>query len=960
MDLSNKKKSLQEIWNNSALAGANSSYLEELYEIFLHDPGSLTTQWHSYFERMQNGNTDQHDFSHEEIRQDFIASFKQNRKKNYTSTVKSGLRESSASINPDQIKVLQFINAYRFLGHQIAKINPFSPDTENTVDELTLDYYEFTQETLKQTFETGSLVAAERLTLTEIIKILQATYTGSLGAEYMHLSNIQEKRWMQQYLESRQGQFSYSDDIKMELLKNLVAAEGLEQYLHTKYVGQKRFSLEGSESLIPLLKGLIKRGGIEHHIEEMAIGMAHRGRINVLINIMGKTPENLFMEFEGKSINKIGTGDVKYHLGFSTDLDTGNGPVHVALAFNPSHLEIIAPVVEGSVRARQDRRHDKEGKYVIPIVIHGDAAFAGQGVVMETFNMSQSRGYSTKGTIHIVVNNQIGFTTSKQEDARSTMYCTDVAKMVNAPILHVNGDDPEAVLFTAQLALDYRMTFQKDIVIDMVSYRRHGHSEADEPMVTQPQMYKIISKKDTTLTLYGNKLITQGLITKAQLSQFKVDYRTGLDKGKSMVEKYYYDSDSKYPYVSDWSKYKKCDVNFPFVPQIKTQVDSKVLTDCYDRINKFPAGFELHRNVKKIIMARDKMAKGEALVDWGFAETMAYATLLNDGFSIRLSGQDCGRGTFFHRHAILHNQKDTSVHIPLRNLNTKDVTFLVSNSPLSEEAVLAYEYGYATTDPKTMVIWEAQFGDFANNAQVVIDQFICAGEQKWNRLCGLVMLLPHGFEGQGPEHSSARLERYLQLCAQHNMQVCVPSNAAQIFHLLRRQMLQNCRRPLIIMSPKSLLRLPAAMSEIAKLSEGEFETVRRDIEITDNDKIDRVIFCSGKIYYALNDERKKQNRINIAILRIEQLYPFPTEQVEKELTGFVNAKKFIWCQEEPMNQGAWYSSQHHIRHAIGKNKYLEYAGRPLLAAPAVGNINIHKEQQARLISDAFGEVHDFI
>jgi len=528
--------------------------------------------------------------------------------------------------------------------------------------------------------------------------------------------------------------------------------------------------------------------------------------------------------------------------------------------------------------------------------------------------------------------------------------------MVNAPILHVNGDDPEAVLYISQLALDYRMTFSKDIVIDIVCYRRHGHSEADEPMVTQPQMYKTIRKMTTTLSLYATKLIADGVITENLFDQYKADYRESLDKGKSLVNKYKYDKDIAYPYISDWSEFKKCDSNFPFNSDIKTKVDKTILQYCYKRINNRPEGFELHSNVKKILAVRDKMANGETAVDWGFAETMAYATLLNDGYSIRLSGQDSGRGTFFHRHAILHNQKDTSVHIPLRNLNTKKVTFLVSNSLLSEEAVLAFEYGYATTDPKTMVIWEAQFGDFANNAQVVIDQFICAGEQKWNRLCGLVMLLPHGFEGQGPEHSSARLERYLQLCAQHNIQVCVPSNASQIFHLLRRQMLLRCRRPLIIMSPKSLLRLPAAMSALSKLSESEFQTVIPDVKAHNTDNITRVIFCSGKIYYALNEAREKQNRVDIAIIRIEQLYPFPTTQVEDEMNRYLNVTKFIWCQEEPMNQGAWYSSQHHIRHAIGKKKYLEYAGRPLLAAAAVGNINIHKEQEIRLIADAFSAV----
>jgi len=968
MDLSNKKKSTQEIWNNSALAGVNSSYLEELYEIFLSAPEQLTDQWRTYFERMQNQDKTIIDVSHHAIKQEFIASFKQNpqqinkrssnrvaapQRSNYQITQP---KSSSSEMQPDQVKVLQFINAYRFLGHQDANTNPFSNVVKNPVAELTMEYYDFNEQTLEQSFETGSLIGAKKLKLKEIIKILQATYSGSVGAEYMHLSNIKEKRWIQHYLETRQGKLSFKKKIKVELLKNLIAAEGLEQYLHTKYVGQKRFSLEGSESLIPLLKELIHRGGSEHHLEEIAIGMAHRGRINVLINIMGKTPSDLFMEFEGKSVNTLGTGDVKYHMGFSTDLETGNGPVHVALAFNPSHLEIIAPVVEGSVRARQDRRHDKDGRHVIPIVIHGDAAFAGQGVVMETFNMSQSRGYSTKGTIHIVVNNQIGFTTSKQEDARSTMYCTDVAKMVNAPIIHVNGDDPEAVIYTTQLALDYRMTFSKDIVIDMVCYRRHGHSEADEPMVTQPQMYKIIRNKTTTLSLYAHKLISKGILSESDFNQYKVDYRENLDKGNSMVAKYQYPDDVAYPYISDWSKYKKCDKNFPFDNDVETQVDETTLQYCYKRINNLPEGFELHRNVQKILASRDKMAEGLNPVDWGFAETMAYATLLNDGYSIRLSGQDSGRGTFFHRHAILHNQKDTSVHIPLRNLNTDDVTFLVSNSLLSEEAVLAFEYGYATTDPRTMVIWEAQFGDFANNAQVVIDQFISAGEQKWNRLCGLVMLLPHGFEGQGPEHSSARLERYLQLCAQHNMQVCVPSNASQIFHLLRRQMLLSCRRPLIIMSPKSLLRLPAAMSNLTKLSNGFFQTLIPDIRSNDVAKINRVIFCSGKIYYALNAAREKQNRTDIAILRIEQLYPFPTKQVENEMNRYLNVKKFVWCQEEPMNQGAWYSSQHHIRHAIGKSRYLEYAGRPLLAAPAVGNIKIHRDQEIKLIADAFGEL----
>lgn len=814
-----------------------------------------------------------------------------------------------------------------------------------------MEYYGLSKNDFNIIFNTGSLVGPDTASLREIIKVVESTYLSSIGPEYMHITDTNEKRWIQNYLEGRNGNPKYSTEIKKELLKQLIAAESLEQYLHVKYIGQKRFSLEGGESLIPMLKGLILRAGDKHSVKEIAVGMAHRGRLNVLVNIMGKTPEELFMEFEGKHNINFGTGDVKYHMGFSSDLETPGGPVHISLAFNPSHLEIVGPVVEGSVRARQDRRQDKEGKKVLSVLIHGDAAFAGQGINMETINMSQSRGYSTKGTVHIVINNQIGFTTSNQEDARSTLYCSDVAKMVNAPIFHVNGDDPESVLLVTQLALDYRMKFCKDVVIDMVCYRRHGHSEADEPMATQPMMYKNIKNMQTTRQVYANKLLKEKIILQHEVEELTRKFREALEAAKSVVSELITDKNKKYVYTADWSEYKNNDFDF----SVKTELNKDVLLALHKEIEVVPDGFELHPSVNNILNNRKQMARSELPVDWGFAETMAYASLLKDGFNIRLSGQDCGRGTFFHRHAALHNQKDSAVYVPLRNIKGVEDNFLVINSLLSEAAVLAFEYGYTTTDPNTLTIWEAQFGDFANNAQVVIDQFISAGEQKWNRLSGLVMFLPHGLEGQGPEHSSARLERYLQLCAQHNLQVCVPTNAAQIFHLLRRQMLMKCRRPLIIMTPKSLLRHPVAASDFSDLTMGNFKMVIPEVDDLDDEKVKRVILCSGKVYYDLLDKRRKVQRDDIAIIRIEQLYPFPDDLTRQQIERYSNANKFIWCQEEPMNQGAWYSSQHHVRRAIGHNdRYLEYAGRPLLAAPAVGYMSLHKKQLQDLLNEALG------
>jgi 2-oxoglutarate dehydrogenase E1 component len=941
MDSPVKKNGINELWESSILAGDNASYLEQLYQLYLEDQYSVSEKWRNYFETLSD--SVQQDVSHEEIKQQF-----RNLDKTSHKTEKT-LQQSS--IDEKQVKVLQLINAHRFRGHQWANLNPFGLISRVDIPELTLEHYQLTKDDLNTTFNTGSLVGPDTATLKEILNIIESTYLSCIGAEYMHITDTTEKRWIQNYLEGRQGKPPYSNEIKRELLKQLIAAEGLEQYLHVKYIGQKRFSLEGGESLIPMLKSLILRAGGKHHVEEIVLGMAHRGRLNVLVNIMGKTPEELFMEFEGKNNKNSGTGDVKYHMGFSSNYATAGGNIHLSLAFNPSHLEIVGPVVGGAVRARQDKIKDKEGKKVIPVLIHGDAAFAGQGINMETFNMSQSRGYSTKGTVHIVINNQIGFTTSNQEDARSTLYCTDVAKMVNAPILHVNGDDPESVLLVTQLALDYRMKFCKDVVIDMVCYRRHGHSEADEPMATQPLMYKCIKEMQTTRQEYANKLLKEKVVVQHEVEEFTRDFREALESVNSVVPELIKVPKKEHGFMESWADYKGNDCLLP----VKTKLNKNVLVDLQKQLEVLPEDFEMHPTVKKIIANRNKMANGESLIDWGFAETMAYASLLKDGFNIRLSGQDSGRGTFFHRHAVLHNQKNTATYVPLRNIKGAEDNFLVINSLLSEAAVLAFEYGYSTTDPKTLTIWEAQFGDFANNAQVVIDQFISAGEQKWDKLSGLVMFLPHGLEGQGPEHSSARLERYLQLCAQHNMQVCIPTNAAQIFHLLRRQMLMKCRRPLIVMTPKSLLRHPIASSEFSDLTEGCFNMVIPEVDDIDEEKVKRVILCSGKVYYDLLEKRRKEKRDDVAIIRIEQLYPFPDELTREQTNRYLNADKFIWCQEEAMNQGAWYSSQHHIRRAIGKSEhYLEYVGRPLLAAPDVGYMSLHKKQLEDLLNEALG------
>ena len=954
--ITNKKMS--ELWDSSAFYGESTAWLESLYETYLKNPDLLETKWRQYFDALPSVNdnssaesvTDAEgnvitnvDISNEvspQAMHDYFINYAQ-RKKGRGFEVQSNFDHERK-----QVHVLQLINAHRFRGHQIASINPLGGRRNPDVAELELDYYEFTDEDLDLEFETGSLAAAECLPLREIFKIVRQTYCGNVGTEYMHILETAEKRWIQKSLETARGHANLNEIEKINILQQLTVAEGLERYLHSKYVGQKRFSLEGGESLIPLLDELVQYGG-KLKIKEVVIGMAHRGRLNVLVNILGKTPHELFSEFEGtKEVREL-TGDVKYHLGFSSDMDSPGGPVHLILAFNPSHLEIVAPVVEGSVRARQWHRGDREGNEVIPVQIHGDAAFSGQGVVMETLQMSQSRGYLTHGTVHIVVNNQIGFTTSALQDARSTFYCTDIAKMVGAPIFHVNADDPEAVTMVTRIALEFRNKFKKDVVIDMVCYRRHGHNEADEPSATQPMMYKKIRALESTRTIYAKKIVDDKVLTQKQCDIMAHSVRRILESGECVVPHKLPVSKADLSTHMDWSVYT-CD---SILKEIDTGVPLKKIREVGKVFEHLPEGFKLQPRVEKIVADRLKMTAGALSIDWGYAELMAYGTLLQNGYSIRLSGQDSGRGTFFHRHAVLHNQDDGSSYMPLRKLGNDNTNFRVFDSLLSELAVLGFEYGFSTTEPKTMVLWEAQFGDFANGAQIVIDQFISAGEHKWGRASGLVMLLPHGYEGQGAEHSSARLERYLQLCSVHNMQVCVPSTPAQMFHLLRRQMLRNCRKPLIIMTPKSLLRHKLCVSTLDDITQGKFNWVIAETDELE-DKVKRVIICSGKIYYELLEARRVNRIHDIAILRIEQIYPFPGEHLDALLSQYGDTDELVWCQEEPKNQGAWDFIKPRIPALIDSRWQLGYIGRQPSSAPAVGSAKLHAKQQQEIINKA--------
>lgn len=935
---------MQSLWDSSLFDGGNTTYLESLYDQYLRDPTQLSPEWQRYFAALPKKSGTGLEQSHEPIKEKFIQLAK--------SGASSAIAASTGSVSVEheikQMQVLRLINAYRLQGHLHAQIDPLSmrPILDENAQELALEAYGLSSKDMATRFNVETFVGPKEMPLSDLYKALNETYCGSIGTEYMYIPSNEERAWIQERIESTRATPHFTPEKKQQILESLTAAEGLERYLGAKFPGAKRFSLEGGDALIPMLDEIFQRSGSQG-LRESVIGMAHRGRLNVLVNILGKDPADLFSEFEGHHAPSDSSGDVKYHQGFSSDIATSGGNLHVALAFNPSHLEIVTPVVMGSVRSRQTRAKDVNHNKVMPIAIHGDAAFAGQGVVMETLNMSQTRGYGVGGTIHIVINNQVGFTTSNPKDARSTLYCTDVAKVILAPVFHVNADDPEAVVFVAQLAFDYRMQFNKDVVIDLVCYRRHGHNEADDPFATQPVMYQKIKSQPTVREIYANQLVKEGVIKPDAPEAYVKENRKRLDKGACVAKGIV--KDAPRVHFIDWSDYASQD----WREKVKTAMPLKEIAQIAPKMLAIPQGFELHNRVAKIYEDRAKMLKGELPLDWGCAEMLAYAGLLEQGYAVRISGQDVGRGTFFHRHAVLHDQKTGKTDIPLAHLEPNQPRFDIYDSLLSEEAVLGFEYGYASTDPKTLDIWEAQFGDFANGAQVVIDQFISSGEQKWGRLCGLAMFLPHGYEGQGPEHSSARLERYLQLCAQHNIQVCVPSNAAQVFHMIRRQMLRSMRKPLIVMSPKSLLRHKLASCDIKEITDGTFQPIIPEVDKCDANAIRQVIMCSGKVYYDLYEKRAELKKSDVAIIRIEQLYPFPESELKAVLDQYPQATDIVWCQEEPENQGAWYPIQHHFYACLNKNQTLRFAGRSAAASPAAGFYNAHTEQQAALIASAF-------
>ncbi|HET6602763.1 MAG TPA: 2-oxoglutarate dehydrogenase E1 component [Xanthomonadaceae bacterium] len=928
---------IEQFRRSSHISGGNARFVEDLYEAWLVDAGSVDPQWRRYFE--QTRGPEAGEVAHSAVIERIALAGRYNGHP-VARPVDDGLARRQGG-------VLKLVTAYRSRGHLQADLDPLQMWDKPAAPDLGLAFHGLSDADLGTEFSTGTFGGPDRMPLRSLLEHLRATYCGPIGAEFMHIADAEQRRWVYERMERAGGDYGLDADLKRHVLRRLTAAEGLERYLHTKYIGQKRFSLEGGDSLIPLMDQVVERAGRDG-VREIVIGMAHRGRLNLLVNTLGKPAQQMFAEFEGKHESPrdpAHTGDVKYHMGFSSDVITEGGPVHLALGFNPSHLEIIDPVIVGSVRARQTRRGDAERRQVLPILIHGDAAFAAQGVVMELFQMSQARGFAVGGTVHVVINNQIGFTTSRSEDARSTMYCTDVAKMVGAPVLHVNADNPEAVVFCAALAFDFRQQFRKDVVIDLVCYRRHGHNEADEPAVTQPLMYGIIRNHRTPRELYAERLLAEGVIGAGDADRQMDEYRDRLDRGERVIAPAEHVKDE---FAVDWTPYIAGELGH----EASTAVDAGALEKVARILNEVPDGLKLHDRVERIYRERRKMAQGQTPIDWGFAENCAYGTLVDEGFKLRLVGQDTGRGTFFHRHAVLHGQNTGESVVPLRKLADDPHEVMVIDSLLSEEAVMAFEYGYATAEPTTLVIWEAQFGDFCNGAQVVIDQFISSGEAKWGRLCGLVLMLPHGYEGQGPEHSSARLERFLQLCALDNMQVCVPTTPAQMFHMLRRQMKRDARKPLVVMSPKSMLRNRASYSSLQELSSGGFLRVIPDARDLDANKVERVVVCAGKVYYDLLEEADRSGLREVALVRAEQLYPFPRPELTAELGRLAHAHTVVWCQEEPMNQGAWYQIHHHLQACLQPDQKLHYAGRVRSPSPAVGFHDTHVQEQKRLVEEA--------
>ncbi|MCD6047473.1 MAG: sucA [Gammaproteobacteria bacterium] len=916
---------------NSAFEGDNAAYLEGLYEQYLQDPQSVSPEWQKYFAanfQKQGGEP-----IHSAIRKAF---------ENYSSRTVVAQAGGPTSCDA-QVKIDRLIQAYRQFGHLKAKLDPLSLTKPRHIPALNVADAGLSLND-KQNYDANSLAGLTTANVKTIVDTCEKIYCGPIGFEFEHIDNPVEVQWLRKRIE-KFATWQLPKAQKIDLLKKLTGVEVLEKTFGAKYVGVTRFSVEGGDTQVPMLNYLIEQS-TAFGVKEAVIGMAHRGRLNVLVNVLGMPSKDVFAQFEGNyAYHEKRSDDVKYHYGYGASLQTTHGPIHASVAFNPSHLEIVSPVVQGMVRARQDMRKDEKHEQVLAVQIHGDSAFAGQGVVMETFAMSQTRGFKIGGSIHIVVNNQVGFTTSNPEDTRSSLYCTDSAKMVSAPIFHVNGDAPEAAMFVAELALAYHAEFHKDVVIDLVCYRRHGHNEGDEPSATQPLMYQIIRKLPTTRKLYADQLMAEKVVTQAEVDAMMTTYRDGLDRGEEMVA---HAANPEYDAtVPDWSKFENATWQTP----AKTALSQAELNALGPKITAIPEGFKVQAQVEKIIAKRAAAYAGDAPLIWGDAELLAYASLLEAGYDVRLVGQDSGRGTFAHRHVVIHDQNTGEAYNPLQHLSKQQAPLTVVDSLLSENAVMACEYGYANTNPHALVLWEAQYGDFCNGAQVVIDQFLSSSEQKWGQLSGLVLLLPHGYEGMGPEHSSARLERFLQLCAQENMQVCNPSTPAQIFHLLRRQVLRPYRTPLVILTPKSMLR--RMTSELADVLQGEFQVVIGDAHAK-ADKVSRVIICSGKVYYDLAQKREEQKAEHIALIRLEQFYPFPEQALTAELAKYKKAKDWVWCQEEPRNQGAWMQVRENFETCLPKGQALTYAGRAAAASTAAGYKKLHEKEQIKLLNEALG------
>ena len=902
------------------LSGDNATWLEEYYQTWLRTPEKLPEDWRRFFLSPE-----------------------------LTVQSVSGDNNVSGATLKKQAAVIQLINAWRTQGHLRAKLDPLGLNPPADVPSLQPGFWGLSEEDLLQEFSVTFGAHTTQMPLKQLLNLLEQAWAGSQAYELAHLENREEINWLLSRIESSNAPQA---DVQtcIARFEKLMAAETLERYLHTRYVGQKRFSLEGGESAIPALDTLTKCLRAQG-VEEMVIGMAHRGRLNVLVNLLNKDPAQLFAEFEGKQTIGSGSGDVKYHMGYSSNLETPAGSLHVALAYNPSHLEIVNPVVLGQVRARQERRGEDGQAKVVGVLIHGDSALGGLGVNQTTFNLSQTQGYGTGGTLHLVINNQIGFTTSRLQDMRSSRYCTDIAKMVAAPIIHVNGDDVDAVCQVMELACEWRDTFRRDIIIDICCFRKHGHNESDEPRLTQPQMYQAVDVHPGTLARYGESLARRGLLTQAQQDEMTARYRDWLDSCQKR------EPQPLKPAIHSFSANWYGLTNPHWSAPVSTALPRQKLAAYGEIISTLPPDVVAHPTIKRQLTLRQDMAAGTQPIDWGMAEMLAYASLVDAGVGVRLSGEDSGRGTFSHRHAVVHHQTEARRYLPLQHIRAGQASFDVYDSVLNEEALLAFEYGYSTSAPQQLVIWEAQFGDFANGAQVAIDQFISSGETKWDRYSGLTILLPHGYDGQGPEHSSARPERWLQLCAENNMQVVMPSESAQMFHLLRGQALRPMRKPLVIMMSKRLLRFKGAMSELSEFTDGAYKPVVTDPQLHQSQKVKRVILCSGQVYYDVLEARKqREHEDEVAIVRLEQLYPFPVAELNDVLASWPNCCEWIWLQEEPENQGAWRQIRHELAALKINTPYWQYAGRPAAAAPATGYGRVHKQQIDEFLAAAFADI----